>query len=230
MDVMDPLRQMGFHKPLLKQFDKQFHTGNFFSAFSLVMALWNWLWKCCGSCGAPVRRPRGAIRPPDATRGGRSPGRRSATPRRSRDRPPGRPLTWRTRAWRSAPKVVEKQQALGRELAGVAQGVGVGPEAERARAPCAARAPRPRAPGGRCGAAVRVARAGPVERIGWANHGRPVGRLGGVLGHVGGDGRAVAVMARDEDPDVALGSPRRPGQAECRRRRARPRWPGPRRR
>src|ERR1700728_3373954 len=89
VDVMDPFRQMGYDKPLLNQFHKPFHTRNFFFALSLLMALWNWLWKSCGSRVELRGRPRGAIRLPDATRDGRSPDRRSATPRRSPDRPPG---------------------------------------------------------------------------------------------------------------------------------------------
>ena len=132
-----------------------------------------WSWRCgtvCGSAvevvGSPVRRPRGAIRPPGATRGGRSPGRRSATPRRSRTRRLGTPLTWSTRAWRSAPKVVEKQQALGRELTGVAQGVGVGPEAERSEFFVAPERPGLAHQADDVGPQLRVARAAPSSGSG----------------------------------------------------------------
>ena len=175
VDVMHPLRQMGFHKPLLKPVPQNSSTSRkIFSAFSLVMALWNWLWKSLWNLlRAPWGRLRGAIRPPDWTRGGRSPDRRNATPRRSRDALVPDAFDVQHPGLAERPEGGGEEQALRRELAGVAQGVGVGLEAERAQFLVLRRAPRLHAPGGRCGAGAPVVRAGALERIGWANHGVP---------------------------------------------------------
>ena len=52
---------------------------------------------------------------------------------------------------------------------------------------------------------------GRADRVGQPR--RAVGRLGGVLGDVGGDRCRVARLARDEDPHVVLGTPARPADA-----------------
>ena len=225
---MAPSRQTRFPQTLHERFQQRFPAEKFFEAVFPGHGTWELIWEAVGTRGEPPggleERASSSILP-DSASGWRSPGRRNATRRRSRTSSPGSPSDVDGPGLAQRPERGREAQALGGELAGVAEGVGVGPQAEAGQLLAAVRAPRRSAPGRRCGAAARGARAGRPSGSGgpatacrrpswwrtWPRRRRWPCASPSSSGH--------------EHPDVVLGAPAGPGQRGTSDRRARPRRP-----
>ncbi len=218
--VMAPSRHIGFPETFREWFPNRSPARISSATFSLVMAFGNLSGNSVGNprepCGSPPGGPRAARRPTCRPRGRHSPARRNATRRRSRSRrsrPRNVALDVVGPGPAQCPEGGREAHALGGELPGVAEGVGVVAQAQGAEVPAAPERPGRLDHGHDVGAQCQALDLGPgADPMGQPR--RPVRRLGGVLGDVGGDGRGVGVVTGHEHPDVELGAPA--GPAQCR--------------
>ena len=211
--VMAPSRQTGFPKRFLERFPNRSPARNFFGGVFPGQGHWEpllgsrsgTLWNLAGGLRAGLEQRLGqgvglgvGIAPAGVTplavvvEVGRSPSPADVV---------GSGLAQRREGGREA-------DALGGELARVAEGVGVVAQAQRGEVPAAPERPGRLDHGHDVGAECQAFDLGPgTDPMGQPR--RPVRRLGGVLGHVGGDGRGVGVVMRRASTRTSCWAPQR---------------------